>query len=67
MWRQTAGDTEADDARTAVDFRTAFSDRSRQLCREVATVTAANDTHPRARSDSGFKSQAHNDDHVIPT
>jgi hypothetical protein len=67
MWRQSARDTEADDTRTAVDLCAAFSDRSRQLCREVATVTAANDTHPRARSDSGFKSQAHNNDHVIPT
>ncbi len=33
----------------------------------IGIITAANDVHARARGNAGFKSQANNDDHVIPT
>src|SRR5215469_7385308 len=67
MRRQTASHAEADDARAAVHHCTGFGNCRGELRRQIAAVTAANDVHPRARGNAGFKSQTNNDDHVIPT
>ena len=67
MRSEAAGHAEADNARAAVHHRASFSNCRRELGRQIAAVTAANDMHPWARGNAGFKSQTNNDDHVIPT
>ena len=67
MRREPPSNAEADNARTAIHHGTGFGDCRSEFCRQIAAITAANDVHAGARGNAGFKSQANNDDHVIPT
>jgi hypothetical protein len=67
MRREPPGNAEADNARTAIHHGAGLGDCRGEFCRQIAAITAANDVNAGARGNAGFKSQANNDDHVIPT